>query len=86
MLTKEQMEEAWRTGPIGFLRDHNYKTKRQKLYKVNITPYVRKELTEYSKTYEVWAKKESDAVWEAEGKWWSEHRYVEKLGTIKRVL
>ena len=28
MLTKEQMEEAWRTGPIGFLRDYNYKTKK----------------------------------------------------------
>jgi hypothetical protein len=86
MLTKEQMEEAWRSGPINFLKNHCTKTKGQKLFKVNITPYVKTELKEHSKTYEVWAKKEADAVWEAEGKWWSEHRDIEKSGTVKRIV
>jgi hypothetical protein len=86
MLTKEQMEEAWRSGPINFLKNHCTKTKGQKLFKINITPYIKTELKEYSKTYEVWSKKQGDAAWEAQSKWHAEHRHINQTGIYTRIV
>lgn len=86
MLTKEEMEKAWQSGPIGFLKNYNTKTKGQKLFKVNITPYIKTEMPEHSKTYEIWSKRQGDATWEAQSKWHAEHRHVNQTGIHTRIV
>jgi len=80
VLSKEQMEDMWRTGPIGVLRDHCTANKGKKLFKIKVTPYVTTDITEHSKVYEVWSKKQGDAVWDAKSKWYTEHRDVNESG------
>jgi|SanBayMetagenome_1026888.scaffolds.fasta_scaffold36269_4 hypothetical protein len=80
MLTKEQMEEAWRTGPIGFLKNHNTKTKSQKLFKIKVTPYKTTNIEEHVKVYEIWSKNQADAVWNAKSTWYKEHYDVNQTG------
>ena len=80
MLTKQQMEEAWRSGPINFLRDHRSKTKGQKLFKIKVTPYKTTNIDEHIKTYEIWSKNQADAVWTAKSTWYKEHYDVNQTG------
>lgn len=80
MLSKAEMEKAWQSGPIGFLKNHCTKTKGQKLYKIRITPYKQVDIEEHVKTYEVWSKKRDDAVWDAKNMWYREHYDVNQTG------
>jgi len=80
MLTKEQMEEAWRTGPINFLKDHNTKTKSQRLYKIKVIPYKTTNIDEHIQVYEIWSKNRDDAVWTAKNNWYKEHYDVNQTG------
>lgn len=80
MLSKEQMEEMWRTGPINVLRNHCTTNKGKKLFKLKVTPYVTTDIVEHSKVYEVWSKKQEDAVWDAKNKWYNEHYGVNQTG------
>lgn len=80
MLSKEQMEEMWRTGPIGVLKSHCTANKGKKLYKVKVTPYVTTDITEHSKVYEIWSKKQDDAVWDAKSQWYKDHYDVNQTG------
>lgn len=80
MLSKEQMEEMWRTGPIGVLKSHCTANKGKKLFKIKVTPYIMTDISEHVKTYEVWSKKSDDAVWEAKSKWYREHSDVNQTG------
>ena len=73
MLTKQQMEEAWQTGPIGFLKNYNSKTKSHKLFKIKVTPYKTTDIEEHIKVYEIWSKTQADAVWDAKSTWYKEH-------------
>lgn len=80
MLTKPEMEKMWQTGPIGVLKSHCTATKGKKLFKIHITPYMTVDMHEHAKTYEVWNKKQGDAVLEAKAKWYHEHYDVNQTG------
>ena len=80
MLSKAEMEEMWRTGPIGILKSTLKNKKGKKLYKVRITPYFTVDMHDHVKIYEVWAKRTDDAVWDAKNKWYQEHRDVNQTG------
>jgi hypothetical protein len=86
MLTKQQMEEAWRSGPINFLRDHRSKTKGQKLFKIKVTPYKTTNIDEHIKTYEIWSKNQADAVWTAKSTWYKEHYDVNQTGLNASIV
>lgn len=86
MLTKTQMEEMWRTGPIGVLKSHCTANKCKKLFKIKVTPYKTVDLEEHVKTYEVWSKKQDDAVWDAKNKWYAEHYDVNQSGIKVSIL
>lgn len=80
MLSKEQMEEMWRTGPIGVLKSHCTANKGKKLFKVKVTPYVTTDIAEHVKTYEIWSKTQNDATWDAKTAWYKEHTDVNQTG------
>lgn len=86
MLTKEQMEEAWRTGPIGFLKNHNTKTKSQKLFKVKVTPYKTTNIEEHIQVYDIWSKNQADAIWTAKSTWYKEHYDVNQTGINASIV
>lgn len=86
MLTKEQMEEMWRTGPVGALKSYCTMNQRKKLFKIKVTPYVTTDLHEHAKTYEIWAKKQDDAVWDAKNSWYKEHDYVDQTGVKASIV
>ena len=80
MLSKAEMEKAWQSGPIGFLKSHCTKTKGQKLDKIKITPYKMTNLEEHVKVYEIWSKNQPDAIWTAKSKWYNENYDVNQTG------
>ena len=80
MLSKADMEKMWQAGPIGVLKSHNTKNRGKKLFKICVIPYKTTELKEHAKTYEVWSKKQDDAIWEAKAKWYHEHYDVNQTG------
>ena len=80
MLSKEQMEEMWRTGRVGVLKSYCTSNKGKRLYKIKVTPYVTTDIHEYAKVYDVWSKKQDDAIWEAKTKWYKVHAVVTQTG------
>lgn len=86
MLTKSEMEKAWQSGPIGFLKNYNSKIKGQRLYKVKVTPYKTTNLEEHIKTYEIWSKNHADAIWTAKSTWYKEHYDVNQTGINASIV
>lgn len=86
MLSKAEMEKMWQSGPIGILKSHVKKTRGAKLFKVNILPYATVYMEEHSQVYEVWSKKQDDAIWEAKTRWYHEHSNVKQTGIQVRMV
>lgn len=86
MLTKTQMEEMWQSGPINVLRDHLKNSRGKKLFKIHIAPYKTVALEEHAKTYEIWAKRSDDAVWDAKNKWYAEHYDLNQSGIKASIV
>ena len=59
--SKQELEEIWNSGPIGWLKEHSKDIKNKRPYKVSYIPYVQTELTEHEVSMTVWAKSPSRA-------------------------
>lgn len=60
--SKEEMEEIWRTGQIGWLANFSKMSKNKSRYQVTYIPYIETELPEHAVSAIVWAKNSSKAL------------------------
>lgn len=68
MITKQEMEQAWQSGPIDWLKNMNKKRKSSRQYKVWLQPYKHDCYDQFDTV--VFARNQEDAYREAKDKWY----------------